>query len=470
MNIKKIAAIGMTAVMTLGMASCGNGSTSSTATSGGGNTTETIQVDFWTAPQSVQFNFWDTKAKAFNDEKIAIDGKIIEVKVQQMGESPSSEAAIQNAIATGTAPAISENINRGFAGTLSSSEVVYDLQDEDWFKEIIENRDMSATMDNWAIDGKQYVLPVYVNPMTWQWNAKALKALGFDAPPATLDEYKTVIQTFVEKKDEMSAMGVTHTMYNYNLTLTDRWWERWYDFYMPYMGLTGETEWVNSDNQLVLDKEGMSEAFELLGMTGNTMLTSELTVSGSLWATEDVPILFTVSAPWEISIIDNAGIEYGMDGGYVFGPSIVSKEGDTPYVFGDSKGLTFYKASNISDEQHNGAVEFTKWLYSAENNAQTDLDWMKTTGMLATRGDMTTNDTFKAYLDENPALAALTEYVPNAVPCMASDKMTQVQTALGEGGFCDYMIQASSVTPLEAPDPTTYVDSAYKAMEDALAS
>ena len=39
------------------------------------------------------------------------NGKIVEVKVQQMPETPSSEAGIQNAIATGTAPAVSENIN-----------------------------------------------------------------------------------------------------------------------------------------------------------------------------------------------------------------------------------------------------------------------------------------------------------------------------------------------------------------------
>ena len=59
-----------------------------------------------------------------------------------MPESPSSEAGIQNAIATGTVPAVSENINRGFAATLAASGAVYDLSGEAWFQEVIEARKM----------------------------------------------------------------------------------------------------------------------------------------------------------------------------------------------------------------------------------------------------------------------------------------------------------------------------------------
>ena len=88
---------------------------------------DVITVDFWTAPQQVQYDYWEAKAQAFNETKTEVNGKIVEVKVQQMPETPSSEAGIQNAIATGTAPAVSENINRGFAATLAASEVVYDL-------------------------------------------------------------------------------------------------------------------------------------------------------------------------------------------------------------------------------------------------------------------------------------------------------------------------------------------------------
>ena len=219
MNFKKTTALFLAAAMTTAaLTACGGGSgsgetTGAAGTDGGASKGGTITVDFWTAPQQVQYNYWEAKANAFNETKTEVNGQVVEVKVQQMPESPSSEAGIQNAIATGTAPAVSENINRGFAATLAASEVVYDLSAEDWFNEVVEARQMGDTMPNWAIDGKQYVLPVYVNPMVWQWNVKGLEVLGYDKAPETVEEFTEVMKAFGEKKDELAAVGITHSFY-----------------------------------------------------------------------------------------------------------------------------------------------------------------------------------------------------------------------------------------------------------------
>jgi len=61
---------------------------------------ESITIQFWTAPNQGQFKFWDTIIQQFNAAKVKSNGKIIYVKVQQMPEAPSSEAGIQNALAT----------------------------------------------------------------------------------------------------------------------------------------------------------------------------------------------------------------------------------------------------------------------------------------------------------------------------------------------------------------------------------
>ena len=70
------------------------------------------------------------------------------------------------------------------------------------------------------------------------------------------------------------------------------------------------------------------------------------------------------------------------------------EEGDIPYNYADSKGLTFYKTDNISEDQHAGAVEFVKWVYNKDNSAQTDLDWLNATTMLPVRGDLNDNEVF----------------------------------------------------------------------------
>ena len=256
---------------------------------------DVITVDFWTAPQQVQYNYWEEKAQAFNETKTEVNGKIVEVKVQQMPETPSSEAGIQNAIATGTAPAVSENINRGFAATLAASEVVYDLSEEDWFQGVIEARAMGDAMENWAIDEKQYVLPVYVNPMVWQWNKPALDVLGFEKAPETVDEFNAVIAAFSEKKDELKEIGVTHTFYRPSLTRPDQYWDRWFDFMMIYNGLSQGMPILEND-ELVMDKESAIEAMEVIGTFGNSIQQGELS---SIWVEEQPSILVSINAPWK---------------------------------------------------------------------------------------------------------------------------------------------------------------------------
>ena len=343
---------------------------------------DVITVDFWTAPQQVQYNYWEEKAQAFNETKTEVNGKIVEVKVQQMPETPSSEAGIQNAIATGTAPAVSENINRGFAATLAASEVVYDLSEEDWFQGVIEARAMGDAMENWAIDEKQYVLPVYVNPMVWQWNKPALDVLGFEKAPETVDEFNAVIAAFSEKKDELKEIGVTHTFYRPSLTRPDQYWDRWFDFMMIYNGLSQGMPILEND-ELVMDKESAIEAMEVIGTFGNSIQQGELS---SIWVEEQPSILVSINAPWEISLYEENNKVYGED--YVYGPSLVKEEGDIPYNYADSKGLTFYKTDNVSEDQHEGAVEFVKWVYNEDNSAQTDLYWLNATTMLPVRGDL----------------------------------------------------------------------------------
>ncbi len=448
---KKIVALALSVVMAAGIfAGCGKSESS-------------VQVvDFWSAPNQAQYDYWLAKAEAFNETKTEVNGKIIEVQVQQMPETPSSEAGIQTAISTSTVPAVSENINTGFAATLAESGVIYDIQDEDWFKQIVANRAMESAVEGWKINGKQYVIPLYINPMAFQWNVKALEALGFDAPPATQAEYEAVIKAFVDEKDgKMAELGVTHTFYRPALIRADQWWERWYDFQMVYQSYNGGGNWVDG-NTLSLNEESTKKAFEFIGILGNSVMTGEI---NPLWTLDQVPVLFSINAPWEISQLKEAGKEYGVD--YVYGPTIVENEGDTAYSYADSKGIVFYRHESISQDEHDGAVAFVSWVYSAENSAQADLEWLNATNMMPVRGDLAENETFAPVMEELPALKGLAEYIPNAIPSMSHAKMTEIQTALTEAGLAPYMEEVLNAEPLNTPDAAPYVEAAMSAMKTA---
>lgn len=422
---------------------------------------EEITVDFWTAPQAVQYNLWTERANAFNETNTEIDGKVIKVNVQQMPETPSSEAGIQNAIATGTAPAVSENVNRGFASILAASEVVYDLSQEEWFQEVVEARQMDEALESWAINGAHYVLPVYVNPMVWQWNVKGLEALGLDAAPATVEEFQAAMVAFGENKDALAEIGVTHSFYRPSLSRPDQYWDRWFDFQMIYNAIS-QAKPILENNQLVMDKQDAIDALNVIGMFGNSVQLGEL---ASVWI-EDVPsVLVTINAPWEITLYEEYEKIYGED--FVYGPALVKEEGDTPYNYADSKGLSFYKTSNISEEQHLGAVEFVKWVFNAENSAQSDLEWLEATTMLPVRGDLNDNEMFSEVLDQYPALAALAEWVPYSIPGLATDKDSDIWTAFTEVATAPYLNEMTNVEPGNAPDATPYIEAAIEAMKQA---
>ncbi len=461
MKIKQCAALLMAATMAaVSLVGCGG----SDAASGSGATAasgDTIVVDFWTAPQQVQYNLWESRAQAFNATGTQVNGKTVTVKVQQMPETPSSEAGIQNAIATGTAPAVSENVNRGFAATLAASDVVYDLSSEDWFNDVVESRAMGETMNAWAIDGKQYVLPLYVNPMVWQWNMKGLQALGYDKAPETVAEFTEVMKAFAANKDALAEVGVTHSFYRPSLTRPDQYWDRWFDFMMIYNGVSGGKSIVEG-NKLTMDRDAAIQAMEVIGTFGNTIQQGELS---SIWLEEQPSVLVSINAPWEISLYRENNVVYGED--YVYGPALVNNAGDKPYNYADSKGLAFYKADNISEEEHLGAVEFVKWVYNAENSAQSDLEWLEATTMLPVRGDLNASETFTAIMEEYPELADLAQWVPYSIPGLATDKDADIWTAFTETCTGPYMNDVMQAEAGNAPDASSYVDAAMEAMKTA---
>ncbi|MCH3908474.1 MAG: hypothetical protein LKE28_09635, partial [Sphaerochaeta sp.] len=137
------------------------------------------------------------------------------------------------------------------------------------------------------------------------------------------------------------------------------------------------------------------------------------------------------------------------------------------YTFADSKGLVFYKGGNVTEEQHRAAVTFISWVWGKENNAQTDLDWYKTTGMLPVRGDTMDNPVLAQYIGQKQVLQDEAEMVKNSIPAMADAHISEILTAMGEGGLSQYVSDSTKNTSLVPLDATTYVQGMMEAMKTA---
>lgn len=442
------------------LSACSNSKDSNAETSG-----KEIKVSFWSAPEQYNYDLWNNYAEKFNKENIQLNGSKVTIEVQQMPAQPSSEAGIQNAIATGAVPVISENINRSFGSTLANSKAVYDLSGEKWFKEIIAERKMEDVMKGWTIgDGSQYVVPLYVNPIVNTWNSIALRELGITTIPKTMDDFNKVLSLYKEKQGNLKEKGITHFMYRSELLRPDSWWERWFDFESQYNAFSQGKSFVEGD-KLTLDKEATKKVFDFYGAMGSSLLTGEIP---QMWQEKTVPVVMGVGAPWEIQPNKAAGKKYGLDGDYVYGPTLVEKDGDRHYNFADSKGLVLYKNKNISEEQHNGAIEFMKYVFVGQGKDTFDLDWLEATSMLPVRGDLQTNAKFKDYFAKNPELSAVSEFVADGIPCMANENMPDILTTLAEKGLTPFITEkVSKVGINEKPDSSSYVDAAFDAMKEA---
>ncbi|MFT3983331.1 MAG: ABC transporter substrate-binding protein [Lachnospiraceae bacterium] len=433
----------------------------STSESAGG---DTVEVDFWTAPEQYNLKIWTSYADKFNAAKVEVDGKTIQLNVQMMPAQPSSEAGIQNAIATGTVPAISENINRGFANILNSSAAIYDISGEEWYQNIVAERQIESVMDGWAIDGSQYVLPLYVNPIGYCYNSKALQALGVTEVPQTMDDFNALLTKYKEQADVLNEDGISHFMYRAELLNGANYWERWFDFEAQYNAFSKGTPLVDG-NMLTADKAALTKVFALYGSIGNKVLTG--TIDG-LWQQETVPVVMGIGVPWDVSANIAAGKAYGMDGDYVFGPTLVESEGDTHYNYADSKGIVLYKSDAISEEEHQGAIEFLKFVFTGEGKDTFDIDWLNATTMLPVRGDLETNEVFADYFAKNPALKDISTFVAAAIPGMAHEKGADIMTALGEKAVVPFAADLlPSVGINENPDVSSYANDAIEAMKTA---
>ncbi len=466
MKKSKILAITLSSAMLLSMVTgCSqNGAVSSASTNAASTSGGEIVVNFWSAPEQYNYDIWNKYAEKFNQTNAQLNGKTIKVAVQQMPAQPSSEAGIQNAIATSTVPAISENVNRSFGATLAKSEAIYDLSKEDWFHAIVTERKIDSVMSGWAVDGAQYVIPLYVNPISYVYNSKALKQLGVTKVPETLDDFNKLLNTYNSKKSELNGKGISNFMYRFELTRSDSWWGRWFDFQAQYEAFSQGKSFVEGD-QLTLDKAAAKKVFDLYGSMGNSLLTGEIP---KIWQEKTVPVVVGMGLPWDIAPNKAAGKVYGLDGDYVFGPMLVEKAGDTPYTFADSKGLVLYKNKNVSDDQHKGAIEFLKYVFNGAGKDTFDVDWLNSTSMLPVRGDLSTNSTLTSYFEKNPELKAVSAFVANGIPCMANEKMSDILTALAAKGLTPYVTQKVANSKIGSiPDSTSYVDAAFAAMKTA---
>ncbi|MHC5227050.1 ABC transporter substrate-binding protein [Enterococcus sp. LJL99] len=373
------------------------------------------KITFWAAPNPTQLKYWQEMADEF--EKTNPD---ITVEVSQMKESPSSEATIQSAIASNTAPTLSENINRSFAAQLSASKAILPLNDQTDFENIVEKRNMTKSIESWKFsDGNQYVLPAYSNPILFAWRLDTLKELGIEEVPKTYSELLAAGKKLSEEKKDVALWA--------KKDLADPTaWMRWFDFFPLYDAASEGAPFVE-DNKFVADKKATEEVFGLMSdLAKNKLLrTGEATDPF-----ENGDSLMTDLGPWTFPNWEEKYPELKFGENYTVTTPVVPdamKSAEHVSTYADAKGIVMY--AQATKEQQEAAMKFLAFVYGDEKH---DLKWLEVTSLIPARDDATDNEVFKDYFEKNPAMKVFAENVPYAVPAMDNEKYNDIQQAFSE--------------------------------------
>ncbi|OAA29165.1 sugar ABC transporter substrate-binding protein [Kosmotoga arenicorallina S304] len=365
------------------------------------------EIVFWTAPNPLQEKFWKPLVEEWN-----ANHPDVQIKWSPIPASGSSEEAILTAIAAGSSPDICTNIFSGFAAQLIEADQLVALESLPGYADLIAERKMETIVEGWKFGGKNYVLPIYSNPMMFWWRKDLLEELGYTRAPRTYSEVYEVSEKYSVKNEKFGALVV----------LGRNWWDRWFDFINYYYAASGGKSYLDIEKARATFND---DAGKKVATFIDTMFRNE-------WTAVDLGnfpfyygvVLGGIKGPWDLNWAKEQFPEVYPN--ILIAPPPVPDDypADEPvHVFADTKGLVMFKSCKYKDE----AWEFIKWVFS---NVQNDLRWMEITNMPPARGDLTTNPIFTSYMEENPYFKAFAEYVPYAIPPALTTFTVDIQDAM----------------------------------------
>ncbi|AUJ83522.1 sugar ABC transporter substrate-binding protein [Enterobacter cancerogenus] len=363
---------------------------------------ETIKM--WVTPTVNEEAFWSKIVAEWNK-----DPAHMPVEFTAIPAANSSEEAIMNALASGTEPDISTNIFIGFASQLVDVGQIEDLSKMPGFQETIQKRQMASLLPAWELNGKQTVLPVYINPIVWWWRGDLLKRYGFDRVPVRYDELYTLA-----KRRAADNHG-----YVIQLTAGKNWWERWFDFIPLFYA-------QSQGKPYLIDKKPA-----LTTPAGEAVLTFMGNVFANKWSSYDFTsaedplatgqVIASARGPWDLARYRKQYPDILKT--IQIGPMLTEKGIEHPHTFGDSKGLVIFSSSKRKEQ----AWQFMQWVFS---NPEHDRLWLELTGMPPARADLMSNPIFVSYFKQNPLEKQIASWVDVALPPAATNQTTEVQRSM----------------------------------------
>ena len=371
------------ACLLIAMSGCSEHKATQSAASG-----TIVELTYWPAPNPQEIQLADSIVHMWNRTHPGI-----QVRMQPIPVSQSTEEVLLAAIAGKTTPDVCSNINpialREY--TLAGGLVELDkFSDFDSIASARVPRELLSTFQ--AGDGHYYQMPWKTNPVMMFYNIGMLKAAGVVQVPRTYSEYYAAGKKVSRDLNNDGQVDV----WMGERDIRPIWWQRLFDFYPFYIAASGGKTLFKND-QVAFENRTAENVFAFFQECyGRGFFPRTFFQGGDPFLLEKKATHF--AGPWEIATIAKfaPGIQYGV------APLPVPDEYKGPvYTSGDYKNIAIFSNTKHPKE----SWEFVKFLVKAEH----DLMLLEITNQIPVRGDLLRNPLFAKYFSRYPLMVKFAE-------------------------------------------------------------
>lgn len=391
-NWKRWMALGLSTLMAMSVAACGNSSETPAATEApaAGEEDTVVREETQSSAAGVTISFWNSFTGADGDMLVRLVNQFNEenengIKVE-MDISSDLDSQLSTALAAGAGPTM---LLSSSAYRFTYGEYMQDISDV-FDRTDMDKADFIGSYLDYCSEGdKLYFVPFQIVGYYMYWNKDLFTEAGLDPenPPETWEEWQAYAEKISDESKNVYGSGISYD-YAYQIAhIMQRWgglavtkedgnWKanfagnKGYEKFLQMYKTLVE----NNDNPLEADTDSMASA----GQIG-----------------------ITIGGPWVTIGLDTAGVNYGI------GLIPQGEAGDMNSV----EVLGFSILNGATEEEKEAAYKFIEWWNTEkEDGSSPALEWSVTNGFPAYTYSVQEKDEYKA----SKKLSAMSTANPDA--------------------------------------------------------
>lgn len=350
-----------------------------------------VQLTYWCAPNPDEINLASELVGEWN----RIHPQL-QVKLQPIPASVSSEEVLLAAIAGKTTPDICSNMWPGAMDEFITAGGLIALDQFPDFRNYLTTRVPAELLESFrAPDGHFYQIPWKTNPIMMMYNCRMLRAAGVTKVPRTYSEYLAAARLVTRDTDGDGRIDQWMGFRD----IRPIWWQRLFDFYPFYIAASGG-QTLFAGREAIFGNRAAEQVlgfFQELYRAGFYPMT---TFQGDNFLSEHLATQFV--GPWSVVYVEKfkkPELEYDI------APIPVPDDHQGPvFTYGDFKNISIFSTS-----QHPAAAwEFCKHLITR----QADLRLLEVCSQIPLRKNLLSDPLFADYFRHNPRLVKFAEQAP----------------------------------------------------------